>query len=339
MLQVEQLPLTDPRWNGFVDSHPAALPFHHPSWATLLAACYAYRAFALVMRDMQGDIAGGLPVLEVRKPLGGRRYISLPFTDYCPPLTVQGSEPEVTRTLVDTTAALRLDALEVRDALAPAAGVHTTTQAVRHVLDLTGDVERGISKHHRRNIRKAEQSSLTVRFSTSPSDMEAFYRLHLLTRQRLGVPIQPWRFFESLAAVLQREKLGFVGVVSRGDSPVAAAVFMTWRNVMIYKYGASHPAFWELRPNNLLFSRAIHWGCDRGFRLFDWGRTDFDNQGLREFKSGWGASEELLRYSVIATRPPAVAAGRITRAITPVIQRSPAWVCRAMGEVLYRYAA
>jgi hypothetical protein len=74
-------------------------------------------------------------------------------------------------------------------------------------------------------------------------------------------------------------------------------------------------------------------------RVLDWGRTDFANAGLREFKSGWGAREELLSYSVIADQPPLPASGRIGQAMAPVIRRSPRWVCRALGEVLYRFAA
>ena len=66
---------------------------------------------------------------------------------------------------------------------------------------------------------------------------------------------------------------------------------------------------------------------------------DADNQGLREFKSGWGACEEPLAYSVIAERPPVPSTDRIGPAMATVIRRAPTWVCRAMGEVLYRYAA
>jgi CelD/BcsL family acetyltransferase involved in cellulose biosynthesis len=109
--------------------------------------------------------------------------------------------------------------------------------------------------------------------------------------------------------------------------------------VIVYKYGASDPAFWGHRPNNLLFWHAIRWGCEHGYTSLDWGRTDFDNAGLREFKTGWGAVEEPLAYSVIANQAPTAGSGRITRAMARVIRRSPPWVCRAMGEVLYRYAA
>jgi CelD/BcsL family acetyltransferase involved in cellulose biosynthesis len=341
-LETVQLPLSDPTWSAFVRGCSTATPFHHPSWGALLAECYGYRPHALAVRDAHGEIVGGMPVLDVHRPFGGRRYVSLPFTDYCPLLAANGAEAAVTQSLVSAATTLRLHALEVRGALPPGQRVHTSAQAVRHTLELSDNpdtVARGISKHHRRNIRRAEQSNLRFHFGTRPADMDTFYRLHLLTRQRLGVPVQPWHFFESLARMLQREQLGFVAVACHDETPVAASVFMTWNGVMIYKYGASDPGFWELRPNNLLFWQAIRWGCEHGFRTLDWGRTDLDNQGLREFKSGWGAREEPLTYSVVADRPPTPAAGRIGPAMATVIRRSPTWVCRAMGEVLYRYAA
>jgi CelD/BcsL family acetyltransferase involved in cellulose biosynthesis len=341
-LETVQLPLSDAAWSAFVRGCPTALPFHHPSWGGLLATCYRYRPLALAVLDRTGEIVGGMPALDVRRPFGGRRYISLPFTDYCPLLSAGETQAAVTESLITAAATLRLDALEVRGALPASERVHTSAQAVRHTLELSDDPEavaRGISKRHRRNVRRAEQANLSVSFSTSARAMGTFYRLHLLTRQRLGMPVQPWHFFESLAQTLQREQLGFVAVAHRAEFPIAAAVFMTWQGVMIYKYGASDPGFWEHRPNNLLFWQAIRWGCEHGLRMLDWGRTDLHNTGLREFKSGWGAHEEPLAYSVIAERPPVPAPARIGRAMGTVIRRSPTWVCRAIGEALYRYAA
>jgi CelD/BcsL family acetyltransferase involved in cellulose biosynthesis len=342
-LETIQLPLSDPTWGAFARSCSSALPFHHPSWGLLLANCYGYRPLALAVVDNHGEIVGGMPVLDVQRPFSSRRYVSLPFTDYCPILAKPtDTETSVAQSLIGAAATLPLDALEVRAALPTSEGVYSSVQAVRHTLELSADSEsvaRGISKHHRRNIRRAEQSDLRLRFGTGVRDMAVFYRLHLLTRQRQGVPVQPWHFFESLALMLEREHLGYIALVYRDEAPVAAAVFMTWQRVLIYKYGASDPEFWELRPNNFLFWQAIRWGCEHGFGLFDWGRTDLDNSGLREFKSGWGAREEQLVYSVIADRPPAAGSGRAERAMATVIRRSPTWVCRAMGEVLYRYAA
>src|SRR5262249_25203559 len=78
------LELPDPRWLDFARSCPDALPFHHPAWIDLLSECYGYRPLALALTDGTGQIRAGVPVIQVNGPLGRRRWITLPFTDYCP---------------------------------------------------------------------------------------------------------------------------------------------------------------------------------------------------------------------------------------------------------------
>jgi CelD/BcsL family acetyltransferase involved in cellulose biosynthesis len=342
-LEAVELTLSDPTWDLFVKHHRRATAFHHPAWARLLAETYAYRPRVLAAVSEANRIVGGLPVLDVSRPFGLRRWVSLPFTDYCPVLADDGAETPVASAIVGLASARHLGALELRAALAADDRVRTSVHAVRHTLNLADEpaaVLARISKHHRRNIRRAEQAQVRVRLGVTSGDMAVFYRLHLLTRRRLGVPVQPWHFFDALAGMLDREQLGFVLVAYVDESPVAAAVFLAWNGVLIYKYGASDAAFWAHRPNNLLFWHAIRWGCEHRYTTLDWGRTDFDNLGLREFKTGWGATEEPLAYSVIGRGlVPKSSTGRMSRALSSIIRRSPTWVCRALGEVLYRYAA
>src|SRR5947209_5515058 len=134
MLETVQLPLSDSAWIAFVRSCAEAGPFHHPGWAGLLADCYGYRPLALAAVDTNGNIVGGVPALDVQRPFGGRRYVSLPFTDYCPLLAEPGADATVTESLVLAAATLKLDALEVRAALTPGERVHTSVHAVRHTL-------------------------------------------------------------------------------------------------------------------------------------------------------------------------------------------------------------
>ena len=336
------LSIEDPRWSSFVAGSPDASPFHHPIWANLLSRCYGYRAMALVITDEVGDIRAGLPIIEVGGPLTGRRWVSLPFTDYCPLLVDGRSIREVRAALVDELRGNRIQALELRAHLPSGPRVHSYADAVRHTTVLGDDpdeVYTRFSRMHQRNIRKAERAGVRVERSRSPHVMQEFYRLHLLTRRRLGVPVQPFRFFRLLLDQMVEADLGFVLVARVNGEPAAAAVFLTWNGTMIYKYGASDPAYWDSRPNNLLFWQAIGWGCEHGYHTFDWGRTDLEDQGLRQFKDGWGAEGRPLSYSVIADTPPRESQHRMHRAVEAVIKPSPIWVCRAIGELFYKYSA
>ena len=335
------LELDDPRWVAFVSEHPEALPFHHPAWARALAGCYRYRPLVIAWADGR-RLAGGLPVIEVRPPLGGRRWVALPFTDYCPPL-VQGLTPERVADDLVEEARSRNVRLELRAGLPRRAGLHSSVAAVRHTSALPSDprlAHAGLSKMHQRNLRRAEQAGVQVAWGSSAADVDTFYRLHVLTRRRQGVPVQPRRFFHSLAEQLVAPGLARVLTARAEGVPVAAALFLAWNGVLVYKYGASDARYWSLRPNHLLFWSAIQWGCEHGYRVLDWGRSDVGDVGLRHFKSGWGATEEPLTYAVVSERAPgSETTSRLRPALEVVIRHSPPWVCRGLGELLYRYVA
>jgi CelD/BcsL family acetyltransferase involved in cellulose biosynthesis len=339
------LELSDPRWADFVATHPAATPFHHPDWTRLVAGCYGFRAFALAVSDPSGVIRAGLPVVEVRHLRSGPRWVSLPYTDYCPPLVSPGEQEEqLVAALRRSSRAAGVRRVEIR---APLAGASTAgPSALRHVLALGPDPAAVYAGFHRsqvqRNIRRAEREGLTVRQGSSPHDLvDTFYQLHLRTRRRQGVPVQPRRFFRLLWDNAIATGLGSVLIVEAGAQPIAAAVFLTWNETVIYKFGASDENSWSLRPNHLLIWHAIRTACEQGCRWFDFGRTDIGQEGLRNFKLSWGAVEEPLFYGMVGGTPePAPSAeGMATRVLGPVIRRGPLLLCRAVGETLYRYVA
>jgi CelD/BcsL family acetyltransferase involved in cellulose biosynthesis len=329
----------DPRWAAFVAARPEALPYHHPSWIATLAGCYGFRAFVLAVADPSGRIVAGLPVMEVARRPGGRaRWVALPFTDRCPPLAVDDRAErglaEALRAAADAAGVARV---EVR---APLARLAPETVAVEHVLDLAPGAEalaRGFSSAARRGVRKARREGVEIRTATTEAELtEVYYGLHLRTRRRLGVPVQPRRFFRLLWRQVLEPGHGRLLLACADGVPIAGAVFLEAGRTVVYKYGASDAAAWSRRPNNLLFAEAIAAAAERGFAAFDFGRSDLADEGLRAFKAGWGAPERPLVY---AGADAATAPGTAARAMARVIRRSPPVVCRGLGEALYRYAA
>jgi CelD/BcsL family acetyltransferase involved in cellulose biosynthesis len=336
-----RVPLDDPRWLELARSCTQATPFHHPAWAMLLARTYAYPAFGLVIEDEDGSPVAGIPVMAVRTLLGRRRWMSLPYTDECPPLAVDtAAERRLIASLAGAHETLGAPRIEVRGVV-DAVGWRARADAVVQVLDLSSDLDEVRGRFSRsqvvRNIARAEREGVQVRRASTADDVETFYQLHLRTRRRQGVPIQPRRFFELLRTDVLEAGLGSILLASAGGSTVAGALFLSWNGTTIYKFGASDPEGWPARPNHLLFWTAIQDSWARGDRRFDFGRTDVDNAGLRAFKRGWGAVERPLVYSTLDPSP-GEPDGLLARAMRFSIQRGPAWVCRAIGERLYRYA-
>jgi hypothetical protein len=297
---------------------PRVLPFHLPAWSQLLADCYGFRPF----------VCGGLPVLAVSR----RRWSSLPFTDLCPPLC----DPAATaRALEAARGSARVD---VR---APLPGVPGAPVAWRHVLELSENVESGF--HHsqvKRNIKRAEREGVSVRVATCEADVtQTYYALHVRTRRRLGAPVQRRRYFSLLWKHMLEAGHGYALIAEHEERPAAAAIFLTAGRTTVYKYGASDDRLWNVRPNHLIFRDAIRCALDCGHTTFDFGRTDFDDLGLREFKLGWGAAEEELVYSTLGGEPATAPRGARAAALARrTIQTAPPWVCRAAG-LLYGHAA
>jgi hypothetical protein len=83
----------------------------------------------------------------------------------------------------------------------------------------------------------------------------------------------------------------------------------------------------------------MRWGTEAGYRLFDFGKSELSNPGLRAFKSSWGSIEVPLVYSAIGGMPARASTGFASRILAQVIRRSPPLVCRVSGELLYGHFA
>jgi CelD/BcsL family acetyltransferase involved in cellulose biosynthesis len=338
-------PIAAPEWADFVASSPSSEVFHDPRWLQLLRSQYGYEISACCVRGANG-IEAALPFALVNSRLTGNRLVSLPFSDTCSPALAAAAEPEATVVLAEALAERARDEgleLTVHAAIAAIPGGFVSERFVRHELSLPADpdeAERGASKSLRRGVNKARREGLHAERRTDGAALDAFYRLHTETRRRLGVPTQPKRFIDRFESLFEAG-LGAVWMVLDGEAPVAAAVFLDHNRTVTYKYGASAAEALPKRPNNLLMLEAIRWSCEHGFANFDFGRTDLDNEGLRKFKSSWGAEELPLSYTYLTREEPApvgAAASLRERVMTTTIRRSPAFVGRLAGEMLYRHA-
>ena len=347
MLEPETHLLLDPsdeRWVAFVHSVPSANIFHHPAWIDLMAECYGYRPFVIAICGDKGEIRAGLPLMEVNSSLTGRRWVSLPFTDHCNPLCHGDTPPrELFAHLSELQVEHDVPRVEIRSAIPYNGQVYKDNSQVWHLLKLSTDPQKVFRNFHRsqvkRNIARAEGDGVTVRWAEKKFDLNTFYDLHLKTRHRLGVPIQPKRYFELLWERIIDAGLGFILLAYKDSIPIAGGVFLTCQSTLTYKYGASDRDYWRFRPNHLLFWTSIRWGCEHGYSLFDWGKTDINNLGLRSFKNGWGAQESILTYSVLSATPPSRIMDRLSGIMGATIRHTPSWVCRVTGELLYGHFA
>ena len=338
---IEAIDIGCDEWLAFLQRQERATPFHHPAWTKVVSEVYGFPASAFITRASDGTIAAGLPAIRVPS-LGRRaRWKCLPFTDACGPL---GEDQEMNALM----SALRNRADEDWEVRSPVPGLATFhTGAVRHCLDLRPGLDVVYAGFHRsqvqRALRKAEREGIVhVREARERGDLtEVYYRLHVDTRKRQGIPPQPRRMFAAIWDELHTIGLASTQLAEIEGRPVAGAVFLHWNRMLIYKYGASRSDTWKAHPNHVIFWEVIRKACEIGMTRLDLGLTDAANRGLRGFKSNWGAQEEELTYSFSrsATQPRPTNHSRAQTLLGAAIRRSPPRVCEWIGSAIYRFAA
>jgi len=187
-------------------------------------------------------------------------------------------------------------------------------------------------------IQQAERAGVVVKTHTDNEGINIFYNLHLKIRKQHGAPIQPKSFFYNLKKDLFENNLGFVLIAYIENKPVSAVVFLQYNKKIIYKYSASDYNYIKYKPNNIVLASAIKYACENGFKIFDFGISDKKNDGLIKFKSGWGTVQEDVAYTYLDNNKFSESKTGRNKILKTIIQKSPKFVCRILGELFYKYA-
>ena len=293
-------PLAENSWEKTIAMHRDATVFHSTAWARVLVDTYGHRpCYAKI--SLNGNLQALVPIMEVKSVLTKARGICVPFSDYCALLLFGGFATDLVSQKLRQIARERCwSYFEVRNHSAIPAGAAASESYYGHFLDLRSGwdaLTSNFSSSVQRAVRKAERSGLSVRIESDGDAMATFYKLHVRTRRRHGVPPQPWSFFVNIQRHLIDAGHGFIVIVRGQRRPLAAAIFFKFGRHAIYKFGASDERLQEFRANNLAMSEAIKNLADGGAEILHFGRTEKENEGLRRFKLSWGATEEEISYA------------------------------------------
>lgn len=334
--------IDDIGWTKFVENHPESNIFHHRDWSRVIAQTYGYEPFAVVLREPDNSIAAGLPMMKIRSWMTGKRWVSLPFTDQCGPLLRNKDDLEVfINELIRKNKESNSPGIEIRSGLPSTDGIVYSNRHYIHYLKFDKGPEELYKKFRKKGVRycikKAIKAGIDISLSSESDALMDFYDLHLMTRRKLGVPTQPKKYFLNLWENLIKREMGFTALAQYEGKPIAGGVFLHYNKNLIYKYGATDPEYMNLYANHLLLWEVIQWGCKNEMAVMDWGRTDKDKEGLRKFKLGWGTEEKELTYSFIGNQPNEYSTGWKQKIIEGIVGKSPVWVGRLIGELLYKH--
>ncbi len=334
-------PLEVKGWNDQLEAEGHDCFFYTSNWARVLSEAYHYDPLYFVAKE-GGKISALVPMMGIDSFCTGKRGVSLPFTDYCFPLVGGGVSAEgLFQVIAQHGDSHAWKSIEIRGDSGVANG-QPSSRYYSHLLELTpGEtaIASGFSNNTRRNIKKAHREGVEVRVCSDEDSMKEFFRLNCLTRKRHGLPPQPYRFFHLIFKNIISENLGLVLLASQGGETVAGALFFHFGGHAIYKFGASDLERKSLRANSLVMWEAIRWYAGRHFKSLCFGKTELQNEGLRRFKSGWGSSEQILKYYVYDLKKEAFVSknSMVSGWHNHLFEKMPMAVSKLMGRVIYRH--
>jgi CelD/BcsL family acetyltransferase involved in cellulose biosynthesis len=343
-IQVKHLNVLDgssaSEWDQLVQLHPSSTVFHCAAWAHVIHDSYSHKPVYITLFRPTEPV-GLIPLVEVLSPFTGRRAVCLPFSDACGPLVFQqqswsAMEAELSKLARDR----QWGYIEVRGGHLLEQPATELTSFYGHQIDLSEGSEalfEGFPSATRRAIRRALNSGLNVEVLDTCEAVKEFYRLHVQTRRRHGLPPQPWAFFMNIYRHLIKAGLGFVVLARDGMRVVAGAVFLQFKKHAIYKFAASDPTFGKMRGNNLVLWKALRYLVNRGVEIMDFGRTSLENEGLRRFKLSWSAQENIIPYYRFSVRQnkPIAAPNQPTGFHNRIFRHLPLSVNRIAGALAY----
>jgi FemAB-related protein (PEP-CTERM system-associated) len=289
-----------PGWDEFVRARPEATFFLLRGWASVHERTFGYRDCSLVA-TRGGDVCGVLPLHLVRNLPFGQSMISTPFGVYG---GICADDSETARCLLEEARAMgqrqNVRYVEFRHLSAleglPVKDLYVTFR--RPILPTAEENMAAVPRNQRRSIRIGQRHGLTSRLGDVDL-LDEFYAVYSHTMRNHGTPVFPRSLFANLI-----QEFGpacrILGVFHEGRMVAGVMTFLFRDQVMPYYGGALREAF-RLSANDFMYWSLLLHGMERGYRVFDFGRSKVES-GSYHFKRHWGFEPTPLPYQFLLVR-------------------------------------
>jgi len=281
------------QWDEFVDTCPDATFFHKSGWQEVIEKAFGHRTYYL-FAELNGRIAGVLPLGHIRSRLFGNALISTPFCVYGG-IATQNSDvfSALEAAACSQAEKLEVDYLEMRNREPRHAGWPGKNLYVTFRKPIDPDPEKNlqaIPRKQRAMVRKGIKAGLKAEFDNS---IEHFYEAYSQSVRSLGTPVFSRGYFELLQQVFSDSC--DVLTVTRGGDLVSSVMNFYFRDEVLPYYGGGTPLARELKGNDFMYWELMRHSCERGVRVFDYGRSK-QGTGSWSFKKNWGFEPAPLYY-------------------------------------------
>jgi FemAB-related protein (PEP-CTERM system-associated) len=295
-LAIRQLdPGQEAAWDRYVCAAPEATFFHLSGWKRVIEKAFGFQTFYLTA--WRGDaVTGVLPLTHVKSALFGRKLVANAYAMYGGPVA---DDEEARRALIE--AAVRLmHRLEV-----PTLEMRTRRPCVPDWpsrSDLYVTFRKPILPDVAANLKAIPPGQSKVirnrvpRHGLTSAVDTAVDRLHCVYAEsvrNLGTPVYSKYYFKILKETFP-DSCDIVTILHE-EKAVASVMSIYFRDEVMTLYGGGTKEAGALGANVFMYWEVMRRACERGYRLFDFGRSKVGT-GAFAFKKNWGFVPEPLHY-------------------------------------------
>ena len=286
-------------WNEYVLNHADGSVFHLTHWKEVIEQAFGHKSLYLIAENgnsnSSGQIVGIFPIFIIKSFLFGKYLVSVPFAELGGPLS---DDDHIQKKLLEKAESLaadeKADYLELRNRT-PIDGYPTKSlyyNFKREIFPNLDDNMKAIPRKARRMIRVGEKKGLVSEMGHHLANEH--YAIMAKSYHSLGTPTFPKKLYAKFLDIFG-DKAHILRVRNENKVPVAAVMSFFFKDQLVPYWAGSVFEYRDLAPNDFMYWELMKYGCENGFKVFDFGRSK-EGTGSFDFKRHWGFEPVQLAY-------------------------------------------
>jgi len=346
-------------WDKYVTRHARATFFHLSGWKELVEKSFGHTAYCLIAVEEPASSAqhpatsnqkpatsneslvGVFPLFAIKSPLFGSSMVSLPFATYG---GILADDEEVKNALyqaaVTLTKTRALDYLEIRSEENRLGDLPVKDLYYGFKKEISNDNEenlKAIPRKTRRMVRRGMGHGLRAAFGGKEL-LDQFYDVFAYSYHNFGTPVFSKKYLKNILERFKNDTS--VLIISKDGKPLSAVLSFYFKDQVIPYYSGAYPDSHKYAANDYLYWVLMSDAADRGYKIFDFGRSKKDT-GPYHFKRHWGFEPRPLPYlyylNKIDELPNISPANPRYKRRIELWKKLPLWATKLIGPWIVKY--
>ena len=146
-----------------------------------------------------------------------------------------------------------------------------------------------------RNIRKAINSGVNVRFSKAKEDLDFLFKVHTDNINSIGGTPKEYQFFLDVYEMMPSNSYNII-IAEINLEPIAGLLVLYYNKTVEYFTPATLHKYRNIQPSSLIIHQGMKNAAENGFKYWNWGGTWKSQHGVYDFKKKWGAKDHKYKY-------------------------------------------